>query len=222
MELLSQFVDLFLHLDEHMAHVIQNYGTLTYAILFLIIFCETGLVVTPFLPGDSLLFAAGTFAAIGNLNMTFIFLLLSGAAILGDATNYWIGYIVGPKVFRKEKSFFFKQAYLDKTNTFYEKYGGKTIILARFVPIVRTFAPFVAGIGKMPYQTFFLYNVVGGIIWVAVCSLAGYFFGQIPVIKENFELAVLGIIFISVLPMAFEFLKHVQEKKKAVQQSWGS
>lgn len=219
MELLSQFVDLFLHLDEHMAHVIQNYGTLTYAILFLIIFCETGLVVTPFLPGDSLLFAAGTFAAIGNLNMAFLFLLLTGAAILGDAVNYWIGFIVGPKVFRKENSIFFKQAYLDKTNAFYEKYGGKTIILARFVPIVRTFAPFVAGIGKMPYRTFFLYNVVGGILWVAVCSLAGYFFGQIPVIKENFELAVLGIIFISVLPMGFEFLKHLQDKKKAAQQS---
>lgn len=220
MELLSQFIDLFLHLDEHMANVIQNYGTLTYAILFLIIFCETGLVVTPFLPGDSLLFAAGTFAAIGNLNMAFLFLLLTGAAILGDAVNYWIGFILGPKVFRKEKSLFFKQAYLDKTNAFYEKYGGKTIILARFVPIVRTFAPFVAGIGKMPYRTFFFYNVVGAVLWVAICSLAGYFFGQIPVIKENFELAVLGIIFVSVLPMGFEFLKHLQDKKKAAQQSW--
>ena len=219
MELLSQFIDLFLHLDEHMANVIQNYGTLTYAILFLIIFCETGLVVTPFLPGDSLLFAAGTFAAIGNLNMAFLFLLLTGAAILGDAVNYWIGFILGPKVFRKEKSLFFKQAYLDKTNAFYEKYGGKTIILARFVPIVRTFAPFVAGIGKMPYRTFFFYNVVGAVLWVAICSLAGYFFGQIPVIKENFELAVLGIIFVSVLPMGFEFLKHLQDKKKAAQQS---
>lgn len=219
MEFLSQFIDLFLHLDEHMANVIQNYGALTYAILFLIIFCETGLVVTPFLPGDSLLFAAGTFAAIGNLNMAFLFLLLTGAAILGDAVNYWIGFILGPKVFRKEKSLFFKQAYLDKTNAFYEKYGGKTIILARFVPIVRTFAPFVAGIGKMPYRTFFFYNVVGAILWVAICSLAGYFFGQIPVIKENFELAVLGIIFVSVLPMGFEFLKHLQDKKKAAQQS---
>lgn len=219
MELFSQFIDLFLHLDEHMANVIQNYGTLTYAILFLIIFCETGLVVTPFLPGDSLLFAAGTFAAIGNLNMAFLFLLLTGAAILGDAVNYWVGFILGPKVFRKEKSLFFKQAYLDKTNAFYEKYGGKTIILARFVPIVRTFAPFVAGIGKMPYRTFFFYNVVGAVLWVAICSLAGYFFGQIPVIKENFELAVLGIIFVSVLPMGFEFLKHLQDKKKAAQQS---
>ncbi len=218
MEFLSQFIDLFLHLDEHMANVIQNYGTLTYAILFLIIFCETGLVVTPFLPGDSLLFAAGTFAAIGNLNMAFLFLLLTGAAILGDAVNYWIGFILGPKVFRKDNSLFFKQAYLDKTNAFYEKYGGKTIILARFVPIVRTFAPFVAGIGKMPYRTFFFYNVVGAILWVAICSLAGYFFGQIPLIKENFELAVLGIIFVSVLPMGFEFLKHLQDKKKAAQQ----
>ena len=202
-----------------MAHVIQNYGALTYAILFLIIFCETGLVVTPFLPGDSLLFAAGTFAAIGNLNMTFLFLLLTAAAILGDAANYWIGYVVGPKVFRKEKSIFFKQAYLDKTNAFYEKYGGKTIILARFVPIIRTFAPFVAGIGKMPYQTFFLYNVIGAIVWVGSCSLAGYFFGQIPIIKENFEFAVLGIILISVLPMVFEFIKHFRDKKKAAQKS---
>ncbi len=219
MELLSQFVDLFLHLDEHLANVIRDYGTITYAILFLIIFCETGLVITPFLPGDSLLFAAGTFAAIGDLNMSFIFLLLSGAAILGDAVNYWVGFIMGPKVFRKEKSLFFKQAYLDKTNAFYEKYGGKTIILARFVPIVRTFAPFVAGIGKMSYKTFFLYNVVGALLWVGVCSLAGYFFGQIPIIKENFELAVLGIIFISVLPMAYEFFKHTQEKKKAARVS---
>lgn len=219
MELLSQFIDLFLHLDEHMANVIQNYGALTYAILFLIIFCETGLVVTPFLPGDSLLFAAGTFAALGNLNMTFLFLLLTAAAILGDAVNYWIGFVIGPKVFRKEKSIFFKQAYLDKTNAFYEKYGGKTIILARFVPIIRTFAPFVAGIGKMPYHTFFLYNVVGAIVWVGTCTLAGYFFGQIPIIKENFELAVLGIILISVLPMVFEFFKHFQNKKKAAQEA---
>lgn len=215
MEFLSQFIDLFLHLDEHMKVVIQNYGMWTYAVLFLIIFCETGLVVTPFLPGDSLLFAAGTFAAIGDLNMAFLFMLLVIAAILGDALNYWVGFFAGPKVFRKDKSIFFKKAYLDKTQAFYEKYGGKTIILARFVPIVRTFAPFVAGIGRMKYRTFFLYNVVGAIAWVGICGLAGYLFGNIPIVKENFEIAILGIIFISVLPMGLEFLKHQRDKKKA-------
>lgn len=213
MELLSQFVDLFLHLDEHLKVVIQNYGALTYGILFLIIFCETGLVVTPFLPGDSLLFAAGTFAALGDLNMAFLFVLLSVAAILGDAVNYWVGYLMGPKVFRKEEGVFLKKSHLDKTQAFYDKYGSKTIILARFVPIVRTFAPFVAGVGKMQYRVFFTYNVVGALLWVAICALAGYFFGNIPVVKENFEIAILGIIFISVLPMAFEFLKHQKEKK---------
>lgn len=214
MEYLHQFIDLFLHLDEHMQGVIQNYGMWTYAVLFLIIFCETGLVVTPFLPGDSLLFAAGTFAALGDLNMAYLFFLLVTAAILGDAVNYWIGFFVGPKVFRKEKSMFFKKAYLDKTQAFYEKYGAKTIILARFVPIVRTFAPFVAGIGRMKYRTFFLYNVVGAIAWVAICALAGYLFGNIPFVKKNFEIAILGIIFISVLPMGIEFLKHYRDKKR--------
>ncbi len=213
MELLSQFVDLFLHLDDHLKTVIQDYGTWTYVILFLIIFCETGLVVTPFLPGDSLLFAAGTFAAIGDLNMAFIFLLLSIAAILGDAVNYWIGFVAGPQVFRKEDSRFFKKAYLDKTQGFYEKYGGKTIILARFVPIVRTFAPFVAGVGRMKYRTFFIYNVVGALLWVGVCAGAGYIFGNIPIVKDNFEIAIMGVIFISILPMVFEFIKHRSEKK---------
>jgi len=213
MELLSQFVDLFLHLDDHLKTVIQDYGTWTYVILFLIIFCETGLVVTPFLPGDSLLFAAGTFAAIGDLNMAFLFLLLSIAAILGDALNYWIGFFAGPQVFRKTDSRFFKKAYLDKTQGFYEKYGGKTIILARFVPIVRTFAPFVAGIGRMKYRTFFLYNVIGALLWVGLCAGAGYIFGNIPIVKDNFEIAILGVIFISVLPMMIEFIKHRSEQK---------
>lgn len=216
MDFLAQFVDLFLHLDDHLKVVIQNYGGWTYAILFLIIFCETGLVVTPFLPGDSLLFAAGTFAALGDLNFFYLLMLLTVAAILGDAANYWIGYLVGPKVFKKEDSLFFKQAYLEKTQAYYDKYGGKTIILARFVPIVRTFAPFVAGIGKMQYRTFFLYNVVGAILWVGACATAGYLFGNIPFVKKNFEIAILGIIFISVLPMAFEFFKHRQEKHRPV------
>lgn len=214
MEFLSQFVDLFLHLDDHLKLVIQHYGTWTYALLFVIIFCETGLVVTPFLPGDSLLFAAGTFAALGDLNMAFVFLLLATAAILGDAVNYWVGFLMGPKVFRKEKSLFFKRAYLEKTQAFYEKYGGKTIILARFVPIVRTFAPFVAGIGRMKYRTFFLFNLIGALLWVSLCSLSGYIFGNIPFVQKNFEIAILGIIFVSILPMLFEFWKHRSEQKK--------
>jgi membrane-associated protein len=213
MDLLKHFIDLFLHLDDHLKTVIQNYGAWTYGILFLIIFCETGLVVTPFLPGDSLLFAAGTFAALGQLNLVFVFVLLLIAAVLGDAVNYWIGFVAGPKVFRKQDSFFFKQAYLDKTQAFYDKYGGKTIILARFVPIVRTFAPFVAGVGRMPYRTFFLYNIIGGLLWVGACTLAGYLFGNIPVVQKNFEIAILGIILISVLPMAFEFVKHRRDAR---------
>lgn len=220
-DLLRYLVDLFLHLDDHLKVVIQNYGGWTYAILFLIIFCETGLVVTPFLPGDSLLFAAGTFAALGDLNFFFLLLLLTGAAILGDAANYWIGYLVGPKVFKKEDSLFFKQAYLDKTQAFYDKYGGKTIILARFVPIVRTFAPFVAGIGKMQYRTFFLYNVIGAILWVVACAGAGFLFGNIPFVQKNFEIAILAIIFVSVLPMAFEFIKHRRDTKSPVSEHIG-
>ncbi|PKL78083.1 MAG: hypothetical protein CVV27_03940, partial [Candidatus Melainabacteria bacterium HGW-Melainabacteria-1] len=187
MDFLAQFVSFFLHLDEHLKSVIQNYGGWTYAILFLIIFCETGLVVTPFLPGDSLLFAAGTFAALGDLNFGFLCLLLSVAAVLGDAVNYSIGHVVGPKVFHKEDSFFFKKAYLDKTQAFYDKYGGKTIILARFVPIVRTFAPFVAGIGRMKYREFFAYNVIGALLWVGICAGGGYLFGNIPIVQKNFE-----------------------------------
>lgn len=220
MELLSQFVDLlrqlvdlFVHLDDHLKTVIQNYGAWTYAILFLIIFCETGLVVTPFLPGDSLLFAAGAFAALGNLNIALVFVLLLVAAVLGDAVNYAIGHMIGPKVFAKDDSLFFKKAYLEKTQAFYDKYGGKTIILARFVPIVRTFAPFVAGVGRMQYRTFFVYNLAGAVLWVASCTLLGYLFGNIPIVKEKFELVILGIIGVSVLPMALEFLKHRSEAK---------
>ncbi|HEY9842947.1 MAG: DedA family protein [Candidatus Sericytochromatia bacterium] len=213
MHLLAQFVDLFLHLDKHLEVILQQYGNWIYALLFLIVFCETGLVVTPLLPGDSLLFAAGAFAAKGNLNIGLIFVLLISAALLGDNVNYWVGRSLGPKVFSKENSRIFKRAYLDKTQAFYDKYGGKTVIMARFIPIVRTFAPFVAGIGRMRYLNFLAYSVAGALLWVTVCTLSGFFLGNIPVVKKNFELAVLAIIGVSVLPMALEFYKHRKESR---------
>ena len=180
----------------------------TYGILFLIIFLETGLVVTPFLPGDSLLFAGGTFAALGSLDAKWLVISLSIAAIAGDTANYWIGHAVGPKVFTKEKSRFLNKEYLYRTHRFYEKYGGKTIILARFIPIIRTFAPFVAGIGSMTYRRFIIYNVSGGIAWVVMFVLGGYLFGNIPVVKQNFSLVIFAIIFLSILPGIIEFLRH--------------
>lgn len=209
MEIISYFIDLILHLDEHLSSIIQNYGTWTYLILFAIIFMETGLVVTPFLPGDSLLFAAGTFAspALGSaLNIFLLWALLVAAAVIGDTVNYWIGHYIGPRAFSGEIRFL-KKEYLDRTHEFYEKHGGKTIILARFVPIVRTFAPFVAGIGEMKYGHFLTYNVVGGIMWVSIFTFGGYFFGNLPFVKENFTFVVLAIIFISVLPAAFEIVR---------------
>lgn len=206
MEFVIQLVDLFLHLDDHLNVVIQNYGVWTYLILFLIIFLETGFVVTPFLPGDSLLFAAGTFAGLGSLDAGLLFLLLGLAAILGDTANYWIGHFIGPKAFSGNIRFL-KKEYLDRTHQFYEKHGGKTIILARFIPIIRTFAPFVAGIGEMSYWRFITYNVVGGIAWVAIFTFGGYFFGNLPFVQSNFTFVVLAIILISVLPGVFEFLK---------------
>ncbi|MEW6667392.1 MAG: DedA family protein [Thermodesulfobacteriota bacterium] len=208
MELVYWLIDLFLHLDKHLAEVIQAYGTFTYVLLFFIIFMETGLVVTPVLPGDSLLFAAGTFAAMGALNVHLVFLLVSIAAIAGDTVNYWIGHYAGPKVFTKQKSRFFNPEHLRRTHAFYERYGGKTIILARFIPIIRTFAPFVAGIGAMSYGRFILYNAVGGILWPFLCLYAGYFFGNIPVVKDHFSLVIMAIVFISVLPGIIEFLRH--------------
>ncbi len=200
-------IEFFLHLDQYLDIIIQQYGIWTYLILFLIIFLETGLVVTPFLPGDSLLFAAGALAAKG-LSVPVLIVLLAAAAILGDTVNYWIGSFLGPKVFRKKHSLIFHKEYLDRTHAFYEKYGAKTIVLARFVPIIRTFAPFVAGIGKMQYSKFLTYNVLGGIFWVALLVLAGHFFGTIPIVKENFELVILGIIIVSLIPIVIEFLKH--------------
>lgn len=203
-----EIINSILHVDESLTNVINLFGPFTYIILFLIIFAETGLVVAPFLPGDSLIFAVGTLAGGGYLNISIIYLILLTAAILGDTVNYWVGHHLGIRVFTKKNSRIFNKAYLEKTNEFYRKHGGKTIILARFVPIVRTFAPFVAGVGKMHYGTFLLYNLAGGFIWVTTLIFTGYFFGQIPFIKENFEYVVIGIVFISLLPLVTEFLKH--------------
>ena len=209
MEIINTFIDLFLHLDEHLSTVIQNYGVLTYLLLFLIVFMETGLVVTPFLPGDSLLFAAGTFAspALGSsLNVFILWILLVSAAILGDTINYWIGHYIGPRAFSGNIRFL-KKEYLERTHAFYEKHGGKTIVLARFIPIIRTFAPFVAGIGAMRYRDFVTYNVFGAVLWVSIFLFGGYFFGNLPFVKDNFTLVILAIIFISVLPGIVEYLR---------------
>lgn len=206
MEFLQSLVDIFLHLDTYLDEVIRTYGVWTYALLFIIIFMETGLVVTPFLPGDSLLFAAGTFAAIGSLNVWLLWLLVFFAAVLGDTVNYWFGNKVGPRAFEGNVRFL-KQEYLDRTQRFYDKHGGKTIVLARFVPIVRTFAPFVAGVGTMKYRRFLTYNVIGAFLWTALFISLGYFFGNIPFVQENFELVVVGIILVSVVPMVIEFVR---------------
>ena len=214
MDFIKQIVDFFLHLDQHLNEIIQAYHHWTYLILFLIVFCETGLVVTPFLPGDSLLFAAGTFAALGSLDVWILFLILAVAAILGDTVNYWAGYYIGPKVFHRENVRFLNKKHLERTHEFYEKYGGKTIIIARFIPIVRTFAPFVAGIGKMTYWRFIAYNIVGGIVWVAIFVFGGYYFGNQPVVRRNFSLVVVAIILISVLPILFEFVRHRMKKDR--------
>jgi len=215
MEFLKTLIDFFLHLDQHLGELIRNYGLWTYLILFLIIFCETGLVITPFLPGDSLLFAAGTFAARGDLSVWWLYILLTVAAIIGDTVNYWIGHYVGPKVFYKENVRFLNKKHLERTHEFYEKYGGKTIIIARFIPIIRTFAPFVAGVGSMTYWRFITYNVVGGILWVGICVFAGYFFGNIEFVQRNFFLVVIVIIFISILPIIIEFIRHRMSRNKA-------
>ncbi len=207
MEWIHQFVDLFLHLDRHLDAVILQYGVWTYLILFLIIFCETGLVVTPILPGDSLLFAVGTFAARGSLELSVVLGLLILAAIAGDTVNYWVGHLVGPKIFSREKVRFLNKDHLKRTHEFYEKYGGKTIILARFMPIIRTFAPFVAGIGSMTYGRFLTYNVIGGVLWIAIFIIGGYYFGNIPVVKKNFTIVILAIIFLSILPAIVEFIR---------------
>jgi membrane-associated protein len=215
MELIRKIIDIALHLDRYLSAVIQQYGLWTYAILFVVIFIETGFVVMPFLPGDSLLFAAGTFAALKALDIRVLLLLLSAAAVIGDTVNYWVGHHLGPKVFRKENARFFKKEYLDRTHAFYEKHGGKTIIIARFVPIIRSFAPLVAGIGRMSYGRFLAFNVIGGIGWVVLLTGAGYFFGNIPVVKDNYSLAIVAIIAISTVPIAVEWVRHRRKKTSA-------
>lgn len=205
MELIQQLIDFILHIDTHLDAIIQQYGTWTYAILFLIIFCETGLVVTPILPGDSLLFAAGAFAARGSLDPMVLFGLLAVAAIGGDTVNYGIGHFLGPRAERGLR--FVKKEYLDRTHAFFEKHGGKTIIIARFIPIIRTFAPFVAGVGAMNYRKFIVYNVAGGLLWISLFVFAGYFFGNIPAVEQNFELVIFGIIFVSILPPIIDYIR---------------
>lgn len=213
MELLNTILDFILHIDKHLFEIVSDYRNWTYLILFCIIFLETGLVVTPFLPGDSLLFAAGAIAALGILNIWLLFGLLIAAAFLGDSANYSIGKFFGKKIFEKNYRLI-KKEYLTRTHEFYEKHGGKTIILARFIPIIRTFAPFVAGVGYLTYGRFIVYNLIGGILWVLICVTGGYFFGNIPIVKNNFSIVVLAIIAISMLPMLIEYIRYKVKARK--------
>jgi membrane-associated protein len=206
MEIVRQFIDLFLHLDKHLEAVTRDYGVWTYAILFVIVFCETGLVVTPILPGDSLLFAGGALSALGALNPWAMGGLLIVAAVVGDMVNYWAGHYFGARIFKPDARFL-KTEYLERTHRFYERYGGKTIVMCRFVPIIRTFAPFVAGMGRMTYRRFFVYNITGAILWVIVCVGAGFAFGNIPAVKKNFSVVILAIIFLSILPGIIGFIR---------------
>jgi membrane-associated protein len=219
MPLLEMLIDFVLHLDQHLSIIIQDYGYLTYFLLFAIIFCETGLVLLPFLPGDSLLFAAGALTATTVLNLPVLFILLLLAAILGDTLNYWIGHHLGPRVFKHEKSWLFNKEYLDRTRRFYDAHGPKTIILARFVPIIRTFAPFVAGIGRMNYAQFLLYNVLGGFAWISLFVIGGRWFGTLPIVKNNFSLIIIGIIIISLVPVVIEIIRHFRQRKNTAQKA---
>lgn len=216
MNIILYLIDLILHLDKYLGEIIQNYGTWTYLLMFFVIFMETGFVITPFLPGDSLIFAAGAFAGLGYLHIGILFLVLGVAAIAGDTANYWIGHYIGPRAFSGNIRFL-KKDYLDRTHAFYEKHGGKTIIIARFIPIIRTFAPFVAGIGAMTYPKFIAYNVIGGLVWVALFSFGGYFFGNLPVVQQNFFFVILVIIFISILPAIIEIIRSRQERRKVTE-----
>jgi len=209
MSFVSIILDLFIHLDKNLEIIMQNYGVLVYPLLFLIVFLETGLVVTPFLPGDSLIFAAATISAKDFLNIYLLFIIISLAAGIGDALNYFRGKTIGREIVKRK---YIKEEYINKTQTFYEKYGGKTIVIARFIPIVRTFAPFVAGIGKMKYSKFFFYNVIGSILWVALFLILGFYFGSIPFVKNNFSFVILAIIFISIIPLFIEYFKHKKRK----------
>lgn len=215
MELLTAFIDIVLHLDQHLAVLLAEYGPWVYAILFAIVFCETGLVIAPVLPGDSLLFVAGALAAGGGMDIGVLIVLLALAAVLGDGLNYAIGRYFGPKVFRWEASRFFNRAAFNKAHAFYETHGGKTIIIARFVPLIRTFAPFVAGVAAMTYARFLMFNVVGGVLWVVGLSLAGYWFGNLPVVRENLTLVILGIIAVSFIPVAIGWTRHRMEQAGA-------
>lgn len=208
MDILPSFIDFILHLDVHLTELVNQYGVLSYGILFTIIFAETGFVVTPFLPGDSLLFAAGAIASLGSLQLGLVLLILLAAAVIGDTVNYWIGHFFGQKIVDNPKITIINQEHIDKTEQFFKKYGGKTIILARFVPIVRTFAPFVAGVGAMNYQKFILFNVIGAVLWVSLLTCAGYFFGNLPIVKDNFELVIFAIIGLSLMPMVYEYIQH--------------
>ena len=215
MDLLLQLVDFVLHLDVHLADLVARYGILIYVILFAIIFCETGLVVTPFLPGDSLLFAAGALAAVGSMDPWLLGIVLFVAAVLGNTSNYWIGRYVGPKVFQWENSRWFNRGALDKTHAFYDKYGPIALTIARFMPIVRTFAPFVAGVGAMSHTTFQIYSVLGGFLWVVLFVAAGYFFGNIPFVKSNLALIMIGVIVVSLLPMVWGAIVARRESRRA-------
>lgn len=215
MDLVLYFVDFFIHLDKHLPVLIASFGVWTYLIVFLVIFCETGLVVTPVLPGDSLLFALGALAALGALHLEALLILLVIAAIAGDTVNYSIGHFLGPKVFQYEDSRFFKKKYLIKTHEFYEKHGGKTIVIARFMPFIRTFAPFVAGIGAMRYSLFIFYNVAGGMAWVCIFVLGGYYFGNIPAVKSNFTIVIAAIIIISIMPGIIAYVRQMLKDKEA-------
>jgi membrane-associated protein len=212
MEWISSLVDFVLHLDTHLSHILQDFGPWCYPLFFVVIFAETGLVVTPFLPGDSLIFALGTFAAQGFPNIGVVFVVLAAAAVLGDSANYTIGKYFGSLILRKQGAWFLKKEHIDRTHRFYERYGAKTIVLARFVPIIRTFAPFVAGVGKMSYPKFLTYNMTGGILWIAAFVFGGYFFGNIPVVKKNFTIVIFAIIIISILPAVIEFVKETRRK----------
>lgn len=213
---MQQILDFVLHVDKYLELLINQFGIFTYIILFAIIFAETGLVVVPFLPGDSLLFIAGTLAGKGYIHIGILYIVFLSAAIVGDTCNYWIGHYIGPKVFQKKYSKIFNPAYLEKTQHFFEKYGGKTIILARFIPIVRTFAPFVAGIGSMNYKQFIIYNIVGAFMWVTLFTWGGYFLGTLPVVQNNFHTAIVAIVFLSLLPPLYEYIKGKQEKKHKI------
>ena len=213
MELVITFIDFFLNLDVHLGGIIDTYQNWTYLILFLIIFAETGLVILPLLPGDSLLFAAGAFAGLGNLNLWLLFLIFGTAAILGDTVNYWVGSYLGERIFKPDARIL-KTEYLTRTHKFFEKYGGKAVVLARYVPIMRTLVPFVAGVGSMQYSRFITYNVVGGIVWVLLFTTLGYFFGAFPPVEENFTLVILGIIFVSILPAIITYIRHRTAAKK--------